>query len=145
MPREDWRETRRKRYYDLSSRAADLVTSQIQALAKAMVKGILGSFEFRCQTSASAIAYRSNLDSESKLSDSLRVGDECCSQAQFLKKSPCLAIGSVRPVRPAIWASLSGVKSRASCTFCSSWAMESHPMMTVLTGRLRVTQGGSFV
>jgi hypothetical protein len=61
-----------------------------------------------------------------------------CLQAQFLKKSACLAMGAVRPVRPAICVWLSGVKARASCTFSSSWAIESHPTMTVLTGKLRV-------
>jgi len=58
--------------------------------------------------------------------------------AQFLKNNACFAMGSVRPVRAAIWVVLSGVKSRASCTFSSSCAIESHPMITVLTGKLRV-------
>jgi len=50
------------------------------------------------------------------------------------KNSACLETGSDRAASDAIWCSLSGVNSRASCTFSSSCAIESQPMITVLTG-----------
>ena len=49
-------------------------------------------------------------------------------------KSDCFATGSVRAVSALIWDALSGVNSRARATFSSSWATESQPTITVLTG-----------
>ena len=45
-------------------------------------------------------------------------------KAEFLKNNACFAIGSVRPVRLAIWLPLSGVKSRASCNVFFKAAQE---------------------
>ena len=50
------------------------------------------------------------------------------------KNNACLETGSDRAAIDAIWCSLSGVNSRANCTFSSSCAIESQPIITVLTG-----------
>ena len=53
---------------------------------------------------------------------------------QRRKKSAWRATGSAFWLSAANWRSLSGVKSRANCTFSSNWPIVSQPMITVLTG-----------